>query len=313
MPRPPKYTEQIKLKVYAMKRANPEWGHARITAELRKSFGRETPSDRTVSRFLQTISSAETTLANLRTPWRAWQDDDKELREATPYLLSVVGAIQSLEVFPVERAPHYNLFSLGLWDSVAGADPRENPSAKIPELTLLEAHWVARIHSAAPELSLHDTFWTAQDIVTRERVHRILEPEQPFECGDLHFLLAIKPWLNNSRYRRYLRLVRSGRVPQYRFTALADIDAVQPPVPDGIFQSSDETQTTTRASVPIPGDYSMISLFVERQCRGLELVRRRALRNDFGFFRSWRHVTRTSVSPRLPKTRSAQKRPSRVS
>ena len=142
MPRPRKYDTKFRLLIYALKRANPGWGHARITAELRKRFGRETPSDRTVSRFLQSISSGEKSRAELQTPWRAWdKNDDDELREATPYLLSVAGAIQSLELFTSDNNSDFHLFTAGLWDPVVGADPRKDDAARVPELTRLEARW----------------------------------------------------------------------------------------------------------------------------------------------------------------------------
>ena len=80
MPRPRTYDTEFRLLVYALKRTNPGWGHAKITAELRKRSGRETPSDRTVSRFLQSISAGEESLAALRIPWRAWEDEDAEPR-----------------------------------------------------------------------------------------------------------------------------------------------------------------------------------------------------------------------------------------
>ena len=301
MPRPRKYDDRFKLLVHALKQTHPEWGHARITAELRNSMGGETPSDRTVSRFLQTLNSVEKVNAKLRIPWRAWDDYEcDELRGATSYLMSVAGAVQSLEVFSIAGRSDHRLLTAALWDPVTDSDPREDPAAKVPELTLFEANWVVKIHTASPELSIHDTFWIAQDVLARERVHMLLEPESKFDYEDIHFLLAIKPWSSSRRYARYLRLVRSGNVPPYRFTPIADLGELQTPLPDSLLDPFSK-DSKLRVSIAVPGDYSMISMFVERECRGMELVRRRALRNDFGFTRSWRNVTRALTSRKLSK------------
>lgn len=301
MPRPRKYDDSFKLHVYALKRNNPEWGHARITAELQETMGGETPSDRTVSRFLQTLKAAEKVDAKLRIPWRAWEDhESEELRTATPYLMSVVGAVQSLEIFSTPGRSDYRNLTPALWDPKTDTDPREDPAAKVPELTLHEAKWVVKVHTAAPELSIHDTFWIAQDVLARERFHMLLEPESRFDIEDIHFLLAIKPWSSGRRYTRYLRLVRSGSVPAYRFSPIADLGELQTPLPDSL-ASMFSAGPKVQVSIPAPGDYSMFSMFVERECLGMELVRRRALRNDFGFTRSWRNVTRALTSRKLSK------------
>ena len=281
MPRPRTYDSKFKLLIYALKQANPSWGHARITAELRERFGDETPSERTVSRFLQSISSGEKSRAELRAVWRAWdKNDDHEVREATSYLLSVVGAIQTLELFKSDDESGYHLFTPALWDPVVGADPREDASAHVPELTRLEAKWIARIHLAAPELAIHDTFWTAEDVVARVRVHELLDRREPFDYDDLHHLLAIKPWLSKERSDRYLQLVRAGQVPRYRITALRDLMYIEPPFPDSLL-SRFQGDSRVRVTIPVPGDYSLVSIFVKRESPELELIRRRALNNDF--------------------------------
>lgn len=86
----------------------------------------------------------------------------------------------------------------------------------------------------------------------------------------------------------------------YRFTALADLIEFQSAAPASHFTRFKE-DSVGPVSIPVTGDYSLISMFVERECRGLELVRRRALRNDFGFTRSWRSVTKMPISGRLSK------------
>ena len=293
MPRPRMYSDEVILRIYDLIRSKPRWGFGKVTAELEKALGADAPSGRTVSRIMGEVKRSTGRLSELEEPWRAWHETLPELQGAEAYLLRLAGGVQSLELLRTGDAQE-KMIMAQLWDVELQADPWTDDRVFVPELTRLEARWAWRIHQGAPELCDFDVYWTVQDIVARIRTQAALSPGEEFDDSDIHFLLAMRPWSSPERHARYLELVRSDRIPPYRITPLFDLHHAIPSA--SVSSLGGDGEGEGRMLLPFRGDYSLISMFVGRRCKALDHIRKRALRNDFGFVSSWRGRTRRRLT-----------------
>lgn len=269
MARPLSFPYDMWLEAFAL--FKQELGYRRIRQALVAAYGEaNAPSERTVARMVSRFRHLSADFARLENPWR-WVDSAVvgipwgEGR----YLLDVIRATKTLEVFPNEIFPEYR----------AEDEPR-----MVPPLTVREASWLWRLHRVASELDLFDAFWLTQWCCTRERAHAILRRgDEPVAFEDLEGLLAFAPWRSREACSRYLRATECGHVARLRLVQ-QHTQAGQAGVvwgADGT-RSTHTNGSTVRGGKRPPSDYGLRAILVPFKNEWLERIRRVALGLEMG-------------------------------
>lgn len=158
-----------------------------LTEEFEDSdVGRSAASERTVARWVQEFR--ETGKGEADAPFR-WHRLDEYDRRGYGIAWETSPAILEKDVYFQEHLAE-----------------TQRPAP----LSVRQLRWWHRVHMAAPDIGLNDSFWLSQRFVGREQMHDLLD--EPLDMEDLDGHLAYRPWASPEERRAYLRAVEHGRV-----------------------------------------------------------------------------------------------------